>query len=286
VRGNHRIIHRSTLLTTLALVLGGVVGCDAVVFERRAPLFYTALTVDGESVGDAIVDTGGGYEIILRESFGLKLTDTVEVLAFGGKEFVAVTEPFAYQVADFDGQADFALVGLSTCQCNGVGFHFLRRHDMRLRLDYSTMHADFVSDAPTDEGGITIPFVRPPPELFDFDTAFVEVVVDSGGESRSVLALLDTGSNGTAVRKGLFAVDPTVPTERQDLRLTRDEMGTVAVRAVLFDTPGLPDLIIGTDVMGAWSDRWEFSFASIGGEVTVFPRTGFSSPGSTGPTPR
>lgn len=278
--------HRKASLAALLAGLGGAIGCDAVVFERRAPLFYTPLTVDGESVGDAIVDTGGGYEIILRESFGLKVTDTVEVLAFGGKEFVAVTEPFRYQVDEFHGTADFALVGLSICECNGVGFHFLRRNGMRLRLDYPTMQAEFVPGALSDFNGITTPFDPPPPELSGFDTAFVEVLVESGGTSRPMLALLDTGSNGTIVRKELFPADATLPADRQDVRITRAEWGTVAVRAVLFDTPGLPDLIIGTDVMAAWSDRWEFTFTTPGGgEVAVFPRSEYSAESASGPIP-
>jgi len=45
----------------------------------------------------------------------------------------------------------------------------------------------------------------------------------------------------------------------------------VAAQITLFDTAGLPDLIIGTDIMGAWSDRWYFTFAPRGGHVTVFP---------------
>ena len=40
----------------------------------------------------------------------------------------------------------------------------------------------------------------------------------------------------------------------------------------------LPDLIIGTDVMRAWGDRWYFSFAPEGGTVTVVPHDDSSAP--------
>jgi hypothetical protein len=249
-----------------------IAGCDAVVFERRAPLLYTPLVVEDEVVTEAIVDTGGGYEIILRESYGLKLTDTMEVLAFGGNEFVAVTEPFRYRVDDFHGDAPFALVGLSVCDCNGVGFDFFRKHGLALSLDYATMETWFSPQLREDATSVTLPFAEPPPGLEHFDTAFVEVNVESGGVSRTLTGLLDTGTNATIIRDGLFEPNVALARGRIDLLITRREWGTVAVRAILFDTPGLPDLILGTDIMAAWADRWDFEFDPRGGRVRCRPQ--------------
>lgn len=264
---------RLATTAVLALTLVTLAGCDAVVFERRAPLLHTPLTVEGESVTEAIVDTGGGYEIILRESYGLKLTDTMEVLAFGGKEFVAVTEPFRYRVDGFHGDALFALVGLSVCDCNGVGFDFFRKHGLALSLDYATMETWFSTELPEDATSVTLPFADPPSGLEHFDTAFVEVTVESGGVSRTVTGLLDTGTNATIIRQGLFDPNVALAADRVDLLITRAEWGSVAVRAILFDTPGLPDLILGTDIMAAWADRWDFQFDPSGGTIHVRPHT-------------
>ncbi len=231
----------------------------------------TPLTVDGTAVGEAIIDTGGGYEVILRESFGLKVIDTVQVLAFAGSETVAVTEPFAYMAGGVTSVADFALVGLSICPCNGVGYQFFRKTGTVLALDYRTMRSAFLyGDAPHDQ--VTIPFAPPPPELADFDSSFLEVDVESDGNVRRILALLDTGANATVMRRGVMEGQALSTLDRFDAQITRAELGTVAVRITLFDTPGLPDLIVGTDVMAAWSDEWFFTFAPQGGSVSVVPR--------------
>lgn len=267
---NVRPVRFALLLCTTATAL---VGCDAVVFERRAPLLYTPLAVEGEPVTEAIVDTGGGYEIILREDYGLKLTDTMEVLAFGGNELVAVTEPFAYKVDEFHGDAEFALVGLSVCRCNGVGFNFFRKHGLALSVDYATMETWFTSRLPEDDSFVTLPFAAPPPGLEHFDTAFVEVTVESGGVTRVLTGLLDTGTNATILRRGLFEPNVSLIPDRTDVLISRPEWGEVAVRTVLFDTPGLPDLILGTDIMAAWSDRWNFEFRCSGGTIQTLPRT-------------
>jgi len=244
-------------------------GCGAVLPPSPAPQFTAPLLVEGASVGIAVIDTGGGYEILLRDPFGLSLVDTVEVLAFGGKELVAVTESFRYSVADIEETADFALVGLSVCDCNGVGFRFFRKTGTVLALDFAAGRADFASAIP--DGGVSFAFEPPPPELAGFDSAFIEVEVQLGERSQTVLGLLDTGTNSSVMRRELFGAGASAAGDRLDLRIARGELGTVAAQVSLFDTTGLPDLIIGTDIMRAWSDRWFFTFAPRGGHVTVFP---------------
>jgi hypothetical protein len=238
--------------------------------SRPAPLFMTPLIVDDVSVGEAIIDTGGAYEVILREDFGLALVDTVEVLAFHGPEHVAVTEPFPYTAGGVSAKADFALVGLSACDCNGLGFRFFRKTQTVLSLDFTTFSADHVRVVPPD--GVAIAFAAPPAELLDFDSAFMQVNVERDGQSIPLLGLLDTGTNRTALRRGLFDKEGG-DADHLTVRVHRGELGTVAVATTLFDTPGLPDIILGTDVMGAWSDRWYFMFAPVGGLITVYPQT-------------
>ena len=257
------------MATALGLTAAWGGGCGAVLPPSPAPLFTVPLSVEGESVGTAVIDTGGGYELILRDSFGLSLVDTVEVLAFGGKEMVAVTEPFTYSVGGTEATADFALVGLSVCDCNGVGFHFFRKTGTVLALDFPAGRADFTSVAP--EGGVSLAFEPSPPELVDFDSAFIEVEVQFGERSQTVLGLLDTGTTASVMRRELFGAGVSAASDRLNIRIGRGELGTVAAQISLFDTAGLPDLIIGADIMRAWSDRWFFTFAPRGGHVTVLP---------------
>ncbi len=264
-------------------------GCGSVVSPSPAPLFTAPLLVDGASVGDAVIDTGGDYEVILRDRSGLSLVDTVEVLVFGGRERVAVTEPFQYSVGGIEAAADFALVGLSVCDCNGVGFHFFRKTGTVLGLDFPAGRADLLTFVP--DGGVTLAFDPPPLELPGFDSAFIEVDVTPRGYDMAlrVLALLDTGTNATVMRRGLFAAAPSAMSDRLDIRIGRAELGTVAAQVDLFDTPGLPDLIIGTDIMRAWSDQWYFTFAQRGGTVTALPRIEeptLSTPGERVPAAR
>jgi hypothetical protein len=82
---------------------------------------------------------------------------------------------------------------------------------------------------------------------------------------------LDTGTNASVIRRGLFGDDVSTASDRLDIRIEHEELGIVSAQVRLFDTAGLPDLIIGTDIMRAWSDRWFFTFAPLGGHVTVFP---------------
>lgn len=287
----------------LGILLGLTSGCGDVFAPRPARLFSTPLMIEGEPVGPAIIDTGGGYEVMLRDSFGLQVVDRTEVLAFGGKEFVDVTEGFHYTVGGFDAEAEAALVGVSVCDCNGLGFMFFRNTGAVLALDYLNQLATFLPAVP--EIGVTIRFEPPPPFLPGFDSAFVEVEVASDDSAQTVLALLDTGTNASVIRRGLVdargAADclqpapvrgtggpaacgtPGNPLSRNRLRVTvtREDLGAVDATLGLFDTPGLPDMIIGTDIMRAWSDRWYFSFTPQGGTVTVVPERGVSAAKTT-----
>jgi hypothetical protein len=61
---------RGAMLTIpLAAACAIAAGCGGVF--APAPLFTTPLSIEGEDVGPAIIDTGGDYEVILRETFGL-----------------------------------------------------------------------------------------------------------------------------------------------------------------------------------------------------------------------
>lgn len=277
----------------LGTLLGLICGCGDVFAPGPAPLFTAPLTIEGEPIGPAVIDTGGGYEVMLRHSFGLQVVDRTEVLAFGGKEFVDVTEGFHYTAGGFEAHAKAALVGVSVCDCNGLGFMFFRNTGAVLGLDFVNQLATFLQAVP--ENGVTIRFEPPPPFLPGFESAFVEVEVASDDSSRTVLALIDTGTNASVIRRGLIAArggsgclepvpfrsaggsgacaTPGNPLSRNRLHVTvaREDLGTVDARLGLFDTPGLPDMIIGTDIMRAWSDRWYFSFTPQGGTVTAFP---------------
>jgi len=257
--------HRLVVLTPLA-----VLSCVPVLPPRPALLPTLPLYIEGQAVGDAILDTGGGYELILKDSFGLEPFEEVDVLAFGGLETVELTRGFRYQVGGIEQTANVALIGVSTCNCNGVGFHFFRKAQAVLAISFDDGAIQFVGAAPED--GIHLPFAAPPPSLPNFDSAFLVVDVESAGREQKLLALLDTGTNGTFLRRGLFASrSGPFLRDRLDARVTRPELGTVAVNVGLYDTAGLPDMIVGTDVMRAWGSRWYFTYHARGGSVTVFP---------------
>jgi len=253
---------------TICLLLGLLGGCGDFPVGSQAPLFSVPLTVNGESVGNAFVDTGGGYEVLLRQDYGVEIIDTVEVLAFGGTEKLQLTGPFVYSVAGFNTVAASALVGLSACDCNGLGFHFFNRTGVILGIDFSDSEAEFLLTPP--KGGMSIPFTNPPDILAGFDSAFVEVEVTLDGESRRILGLLDTGSNVTVLRRGILGGEAVPSPSRLDITIEHENLGMVAVNTGLYDTDGLPDMIIGTDVMGTWAQRWYFDFTPGNGAVTVF----------------
>jgi len=229
------------------------------------------LTIDGTEVDPAIIDTGGGYELMLRDAYDLRIVDLTEVVAFGGREIVGVTEGFPYSAAGWEAVADSALVGVSTCDCNGLGFHFFQKTGVVLGIDFGDSIARFLTWEPAD--GTRLSFKPPPDFLPTFDSAFIEVEVESGGEPVTVLGLLDTGANVSVMRRGLVGETTLLQPDRVSVLITHDRLGTVAAQINLFTTDGLPDLIIGTDLMRAWSDQWYFSFTPRGGTVTVYPRT-------------
>ncbi len=282
------------------LVLAG--GCGDPLAGQPAGLFSVPLEVNGEAVGEAVIDTGGGYEVMLREPFGLAIVGTAEVLAFGGKELVQVTEQFPYSAGGTGATADFAIVGLSICDCNGLGYHFFRKTGIVLGVDFSVPVATFHATVPQGASGpgdeeecedhlcthrVTLPFEPPPPFLANLDSAFIEVEVAAGGETATVLGLLDTGAAVTMMRRGLLGGQrsslpypaPLNP-NRLEVTIEHPRLGTVAALVGLFDTQGLPDVILGTDVMRAWGERWYFSFAPNAGAVTVVSlRSSQSAPG-------
>ena len=220
-------------------------------------------------MGSAIIDTGGGYEVMLRDDFGLEVTGSVEVLAFGGWELVRVTEGFAYSAGGVDAVAETALLGVSACDCNGLGVDFLRKTGVVLAFDFPEKTAAFLTSVPS--GGYTIGFESPPAQLAGFDSAFIEVRISSGRKSRAVRGLLDTGASTTVMRRGLLGPPPVFSFGRESVKITHGGLGSVNLDVRLFDTDGLPAIIVGTDAMRGWAERWYFRFTPEGGTVTAFP---------------
>ena len=66
-------------------------------------------------------------ELLADALMRLKVVDSTEVLAFGGTESVDVTESFDYTAGGWQTHAEAAIVGVSVCECNGLGFHFFRK---------------------------------------------------------------------------------------------------------------------------------------------------------------
>jgi hypothetical protein len=242
-------------------------GCGALETPDPPFAFAMPLTINGRPIEDAFIDTGGGYEILLAEPFGLNIVGEVEVLAFAGQECLPLTEPFAYSVGGFSGVSGGALVGLSVCDCNGLGYHFFRGTGIILALDFVSSQADFLLARP--DGDAFIPFRDPPENLPDFESAFIEVEVSSGESSERVLGLLDTGANVTVLRRGLVGTPPLFSSGRQMVQVRHEKLGTVALSVGLFDNPGLPDIILGVDIMGTWGKQWYFDFTPGAGSLAV-----------------
>jgi hypothetical protein len=252
---------------SLSILMSFAAGCGA--WDPPDPLFVFSmpLTVNGEPVGDAFIDTGGGYEILLGQANGLDIVGEIEVLAFGGKENLEVTGPFTFAIGGFHGIAGGALVGLSICDCNGLGYQFFRHTGIVLALDFPRNRADFLLQLP--DGEAVLSFAPPPPPLSGFESAFIDVDVSVDGASKRLRGLLDTGANLTVMQKGLFPNPPLLSPDYQTILVTHQKLGTVQVTAGLFETDGLPDIILGVDVMRAWANEWYFDFTPGAGALTV-----------------
>ena len=225
------------------------------------------LDVAGQDVEPALIDTGGGYELLLREPYGLKLVGIGQIVAFTGTETVGVTEPFAYEAGGVSAVADFALVGSSICDCNGLGFEFFRRTGTILEVDFAAERVALHQSLSPE--GITIPFAPQPAGLADFDGAFLKLEVTAGGQTRSVVGVLDTGAPNSVLREDAFPDARPGLTGRLTTDLMHTQLGTVRVNLPLFDNPELPELIVGLDVMRIWADVWYFRFDDEGGAFTV-----------------
>jgi len=263
----------AALVAGLRLV-GFAMGCGNTLTlpAPAAPLFTVPVFVNDELVGPAIVDTGGGYDLILADRLGLEIIETVEILVFHGITTAGVTESFRYAAGGFETTADTALVDVDLCDCNGLGFFFLRKTGAVLGVDFTSGEATLTARSPT--GGAYLPFATPPPQMSDFDTSFIEVELSDGdGQSVTVTALVDTGSNTTLMRRGIVGSTKGSNGDRVAVFISRPELGTISARIGAYDTPGLPDLIIGTDVMRAWSNRWHFLYEPEGGFIHTVPRS-------------
>lgn len=287
----------------LLVVLFAISGCGDLFSLSPAIRFTMPLSINGKEVGDVIIDTGGDYELMLGHDHGLPVIDETEVLIFGGRETVQVVGEFDYAVGGVRASANSAIVGVPICNCNGLGFPFFRKTGMTLGLDFETSTADFHAIPP--EEGVVIPFDSPPAYLPTFDSAFISVLVyaegplcepregiivevadDAGGElntpegrkesadcsARRLSAILDTGASETLIRRGLITETPTDWLGRVPVKLHHPQLGTVHVSARQYDNPELPDLIVGTNVMRAWSPRWHFTYDPQGGWITAYPR--------------
>lgn len=286
----------------LLILVCAIPGCGDLFSLSPAIRFTMPLSINGKEVGDVIIDTGGDYELMLGHDHGLPVIDETEVLIFGGREIVQVVGEFEYAVGGVRTSANSAIVGVPICNCNGLGFPFFRKTGMTLSLDFDRSFADFHALPP--DGGTIIPFDPPPPYLPTFDSAFISIVAfpngplceppsgtiaegESGDDpdfitadlakesahcpARRLSAILDTGAAETFIRRGLIDEKFVDWLGRVPLRLHHPQLGTVHVSARLFDNPELPDVIVGTNVMRAWSPQWHFTYSPQGGWITAFP---------------
>ncbi|MFQ5592080.1 MAG: hypothetical protein ACE5HE_13015 [Phycisphaerae bacterium] len=272
---------RAAGVLAIVAVAGPAPGCGSSLPEPASPLFVVPLSVEGESVGSALVDTGGGYEVMLRRDYGLKIVDSTEVIVFGGIQTVDITESFSYTAGGVSAVAESAIVGASVCGCNGVGFHFFRKTGVVLGLDFAQPAVVFLAEVPP--GSFTIDFDPLPEERSTFDTSFIGVEVELDGASQNLIGLLDTGANATVLRSDLaggwerFAMGSMVAT------ITHPVLGSVSVHVRLSSNRDLPDIILGTDAMSKWADQWYFSFRARGGSFTVVRDGGSFTPADAQP---
>ena len=267
-RESQRVLISSAPALCAACVVIGLCACSCGGVPLAGPpkLFTVPLAIEGTSIGSALLDTGGGYELMLRDHFGLEVIDTVEVLAFTGRESVDLVGGFNYRAGDVQTVADAAIVGVSVCDCNGVGYRFFRKTGVVLGIDFTRDVAGFFMRVP--EQGISLAFAETPDYMSTFDSVFVDLEVALPDRTVRVPALVDTGASGTLIAAELLA-EVFDAGDRVAVTLHHEDLGTVAVRAQVFDNPELPQVIVGTDVMPLWADRWYFSFAPVGGNVTL-----------------
>ncbi len=272
---------RFQVALVLALAAGLVNGCGTDLFTPpNTPLFTTPITVNGRSAGDAIIDTGGGYDLMLKDRHGLSVIKTLDILIFDGITTAELTEPFNYTAGGFGTRAGTALVGVDLCNCNGVGYFFMRKTGTILGLDFARRSASFDSVIPAN--AVSIPFAPPPANMASFDTSFLDIVLsDKDGRTVTVTALIDTGAATTVMRRGLIGTPPSLLGGHVSVLITRGELGIVSASVGLFDTPGLPDLLIGLDVMRAWSNNWHFVYYPVGGMMYIVPRSVAAPPDAT-----
>ncbi len=252
---------RAYALVSLAAIVAGTLvtaGCDAVLERPQPRLFYFPLSIGDRDIGPAFLDTGGEFEVLLSEPFGLPIQGELEVLAFGGREHVSITGPFDYTVAGLTMRGTGAIVGLSACVCNGVGLGFLQKAKKVVHLDFTTGDAVLTDEVPADTFGLSS--ARPEGLLRDFSGSFIEVEVSDGDRTAVLHALLDTGSTRTVMRAGIVPPQPSRGADLVVVTIGHPVLGVARVYASTYDTEGLPDMIIGTDLMGAWADTWCFDY--------------------------
>jgi len=238
--------------------------------------FLAPLIIEKKEVASAIIDTGGGYEILLRNTYDLPVVDEVDVITFRGLERVRVVGPFNYATGPVGVVSNGAIVGISTCDCNGLGFEFFRKTGLVLSLDFDARQAAFLHAAPL--GGVILPFADPPEALKGFEAAFLRIVVDINGQQMPTVALIDTGAQRTIMQRDFAENIVTHQADVIELTLIQSELGGVRLQAGLFENKALPDIIIGLDVMRVWGSQWYFDFKSESESFTILPRPENTTP--------
>jgi len=268
-KGTHtRYRGRHALLAALALAaLGLLTSCGQGLPADTPAYFSVPLEIAGATVEEALIDTGGAFELVLREPYGLKLVGTAEVLTFGGVATVGVSQAVAYSAGGLDAQADFALVGPAVCDCNALGYKFFQTSGTVLGVDFGAHRATLTAAIPAR--GLQLRRMDPSATLPDFAGAWVEVEVAVGGQSAVIPAVLDTGAAHSVLQRGTLPTVPAWPRDWVRATVAHKQLGTVSASLYLFDTAGLPQLIIGLDLMRVWADEWYFEFTPAGGTVTV-----------------
>jgi hypothetical protein len=261
----------------LVALLVLLAGCNQTV-SPRGQQFTLPLAIEGRTDGHALVDTGAEGELILAQAYGLDVIGSVPVILFSGATQAPVTEPFAYTLAGVTMSSPGAIIRESNCACDAVGTAFFRRSGLCVRLDYRRGTAVLVDEIP--RGGIEVPLTPSVGGAGAFDSARVTIRIN---ETSFADAILDTGANVTAMRRSLV---PTNAADGRYLLLSHHLLGSISVpqeRVLMYDTPGLPDLIIGTDVMPAWGNVWYFTFGVSGGRAAAFRDSADPEPADNGP---